>query len=329
MNNSVASTSSTHRWPGRWFDDGAMTSGSAAFTTNYGEVGCSDIGQAIQVNGAGVSGANLVTTIASVSPCWSQGTAPGWQKITLTASASTTVTNAHSYISLLGLPVTTTIGNCGIAMDDYDANPADFVNTGQKIGSLYPIMDNVVFQTTNGGNNNSCGLYTQGQWGLYGLTVKHFNFFSAYFAVVQGASELNSYYASNSGDFEQWDHGLLTQTYYPWISYNGGEMRWQDVEMTTQTGPQFLQLGNQWSDVFGGALISGLEFETFGSPATTYGARITGLQHTLNNATIGSGSLVGTIDANNTTCTVCGGATIQLYGSGNVLIGQKCRDHCP
>ena len=322
VNNSVASTSSTHRWPGRWFDDGAMTSGSAAFTTNHGEVGCSDIGQAIQVNGAGVSGANLVTTIASVSPCWSQGTAPGWQKITLTASASTTVTNAHSYISLLGLPVTTTIGNCGIAMDDYDANPADFVNTGQKIGSLYPIMDNVVFQTTNGGNNNSCGLYTQGQWGLYGLTVKHFNFFSAYFAVVQGASELNSYYASNSGDFEQWDHGLLTQTYYPWISYNGGEMRWQDVEMTVGAGPQFLQLGNQWADTFGSATLNIAEFETFGTP-TTYGLRLTGNGSTLIDTEIAPAGMNAYIDAQGTNCNCfTGGSTpIMLYGSDNVING--------
>ena len=300
-----------------------MTSGSATFTTSYGQIGCGDIGQAIQVNGAGPSGTNLVATIASVSPCWSYGPASGWQTVTLTASASTTVTNAHSYISVLGLPVTTTIGNCAIGMDDKDAKSADWVNPGQSIGSAYPTMENVTFTTANGSYNNVCGLYTQGQWALYGPTVNHFNFFNQEFALVQGASELNSYYASNSGDFETWNHGLFTQNWSPWISYNGIALHWQDIEMTTQTGPQFLQLGNQWSDVFGGALISGLEFETFGSPATTYGARITGLQHTLNNATIGSGSLVGTIDANNTTCTVCGGATIQLYGSGNVLIGQN------
>ncbi|MGA7244666.1 MAG: hypothetical protein WBX19_15875, partial [Terracidiphilus sp.] len=218
-----------HRWPGRWFDDGAMTSGSATFTTSYGQIGCGDIGQAIQVNGAGPSGTNLVATIANVSPCWSYGPASGWQTVTLTASASTTVTNAHSYISVLGLPVTTTIGNCAIGMDDKDAKSADWVNPGQSIGSAYPTMENVTFTTANGSYNNVCGLYTQGQWALYGLTVNHFNFFNQEFALVQGASELNSYYASNSGDFETWNHGLFTQNWSPWISYNGIALHWQDI----------------------------------------------------------------------------------------------------
>ncbi|MGA9584552.1 MAG: hypothetical protein WBQ95_04440 [Terracidiphilus sp.] len=90
-----------HRWPGRWFDDTSTTSGSAVINTTGGAITCGDVGQAIQINGAGASGGNLVTTIASVTPCWA-GWNGGWRTITLAAPAQATLTNAHTYVSLLG-----------------------------------------------------------------------------------------------------------------------------------------------------------------------------------------------------------------------------------
>jgi hypothetical protein len=313
-----------HRWPGRWFDDAGMTSGSAVLTTTNAAVQCGDIGQAIQVNGAGPSGANLVTTIANVTPCWAIGpSARSWQVITLATTASTTVTNAHAYISVLSLPVTTNIGNCAIAMDDMDAKESDWAQPSQNVGSLYPIMLNVGFQQTNGGANNACGLFTQGQWGVYGLDVRNFNFFSSQFAVVQGSSELNSYQASNSGDFETWKHGLFTTVRYPWISYNGGEMRWEDVEITALSGPQFLNLNNQWSDGFGSANLNSVEFESWTTPPVgAVGWRITGTGNTIS-AEIGATGMPGILDTISSTCNCfVGGGGLSVYGNNNTVNGM-------
>ena len=313
-----------HRWPGRWFDDAGMTSGSAVLTTTNAAVQCGDIGQAIQVNGAGPSGANLVTTIANVTPCWAIGpSARSWQVITLATTASTTVTNAHAYISVLSLPVTTNIGNCAIAMDDMDAKESDWAQPSQSVGSLYPIMLNVGFQQTNGGANNACGLFTQGQWGVYGLDVRNFNFFSSQFAVVQGSSELNSYQASNSGDFETWKHGLFTTVRYPWISYNGGEMRWEDVEITALSGPQFLNLNNQWSDGFGSANLNSVEFESWTTPPVgAVGWRITGTGNTIS-AEIGATGMPGILDTISSTCNCfVGGGGLSVYGNNNTVNGM-------
>jgi hypothetical protein len=400
VDNSTAG-SFPHRRPGRWFDDGGMTSGSAAFTTTNASVAPGDVGQAIVVGGAGATvttttlntaitsttatnvsitgvttsswptifgylkidseivmyvgtqsngisnitvyraqagttaathsaGAtvtvmgNLTTTIASVTPGWAIGpSAPSWQVITLAASASTTVTNAHSYISLLGLPVTTTIGNCAIAMDDMDALESDWAHPSQSVGSLYPILLNVGFQQTNGNSNNSCSLYVQGQWGLYGLDVRNFNFFSSYFAVVQGTSELNSFQASNSGDFETWKHGLFTTDVYPWISYNGGEMRWEDVEVTALSGPQFLNLNNQWADGFGSANLNSVEFESWNTPPTgAVGWRITGTGNTIS-AEIGATNMPGILDTNSSTCNCfVGGGGLAVNGNNNTVNGM-------
>src|SRR5208282_5472869 len=104
-----AHASFPHRWPGRWVQDAGMTASSAVITSPHAMFTCGDVGQSIQVNGAGAGGANLVTTISSVSPCSSQTGAVG--TVTLAAAASTTVTAGTAYISVAGLPVTQTAGN--------------------------------------------------------------------------------------------------------------------------------------------------------------------------------------------------------------------------
>ena len=176
----TGSPSFAHRWPGRWFDDGAMTASSAIFKTTYGSITPGDVGQAIQVNGAGPGGSNLVTTIASVTPAWAlplYRQPNPWLIVTLAATASTTITNAHSYISVDNLPVTATIGNCAIALDDKDANTADWVNTNPySISGEYARLDDVEFNASSGtnyGQNNSCGSLRSGTMGTVwsGLSV--------------------------------------------------------------------------------------------------------------------------------------------------------------
>ena len=330
MEDTTTAGSFPHRWPGRWYDDAGMTAGSAVLTSTAASVGCSDIGQAVQVNGAGPSGANLVTTIANVDPCWANvGSSGGWKVITLAATAATTVTNAHAYISVLGLPVTATVGACAIAMDDLDANPAHWVNPAQPVGSMYSTMENVSFIGFNGPANNACGLYVQGAQGLYGLNVTHSHAQYQTFGVVQGASELNSFYTSNAGDFETWKNILFNMDVNPWISYNGGEMRWEDVELTVQSGPQFLSLGNEWADFPSADTLNIAEFETWGTPST-YGLRITGLGYQINGTEIAASGMVGYLDASGINCNGCftggSGTSSYLYGYGNTVTGMTLGD---
>ncbi len=299
-----------HRWPGRWFDDGAMTANSTTFKTTYGSITAGDVGQAIQVNGAGPGGSNLVTTIASVTPAWAlplYRQPNPWLIVTLAAAASTTVTNAHSYISVDNLPVTATVGNCAIALDDKDANTANWVNTNPySISGEYARLDDVEFNASSGtnyGQNNSCGLFAQGQWGLYGADFPWVVFSQLSFGNVQAGAELNSHNGT-FGDFEKWNHLSINAVEYPWITYDEGFTDLESTQITSNYGLQILTL----QTVSEGAPTSW----TFNVPEMEGGAggvwtHITGNDHkgTIANITEGA-SQIGYLDTNNFECTNCG-----------------------
>ncbi len=92
-----ASASFTHRWPGEvgsgWNN---QLQAAISLRASAAEFTCGDIGQNILVKGAGAGGADLSTTISSVSPCWHNvgggliGTATA-KTVTLAASAGTNV----------------------------------------------------------------------------------------------------------------------------------------------------------------------------------------------------------------------------------------------
>ena len=315
MTDGTAITSTyPHRWPGRWFDDTTATASSAVITTTNGEVSCGDVGQAIQINGAGSGGSNLVTTIASVAPCWNSD---DWAStVTLATPALTSVTNGHTYISVLGLPVTTNIGNCAIAFDDVDGNPANWVNPSQK-GNLGDDMKNVTL-TTFGDTSNPCGIYTQGYAGPYQFNATDVNIQQFVYGVVQGTAELNSKYQPSSNDYQTWKHNWFYRDVYPWISYNGGFQNLEDWQLTTQAGPQFLQDANNQFDGFNNAKISIPEMETFGTP-TTYGMRLEGLGHVIQNTAFGDSGMTSYINTNQLKCVQCEfvGMTLQLGGTLN------------
>ncbi len=315
----ATTTVGAHRWPGRWFDDAAMTSGSAVLTTANGSITCGDVGQAIQVNGAGASGANLVTTIAAVTPCWAAGDSQSasWKTITLAAAASTTVSNAHAYVSVADKPVTATVGNCAIAMDDKDGNPANWANTSFTGMNLYDSLHNVQITSSNAKTNNVCAIYTQGVWGPYGLDARNIGVQAIDYGVVQGSSELNSYYQSSSNDFQKWDHLDFENLNRPWISYNGGMNHFDDWELTATYGPIFLSLGNKWSDAPDYLSISMPEFE--GTPASsTAGTRIDANNAELRRFAFTEGSTTSYLDGSGAHCILCWGTgTLQIDGVGN------------
>ncbi len=316
VDNSAPSPYTAHRWPGRWFDDLGATAGSAVITTTNADVSCGDIGQAILINGAGPSGAPLSTTIASVTPCWKPSTSlglAGWQVITLATAASTTVTNAHSYLSLLGLPVTTTVGPCGIAFDTEDANQSNWV--GNYSGSFnYARLNNVVFTGTTGSYaNNVCGIFAQASSPMYGWDIENFGFYGLKFGVVQAMAELNAKLLSGAGDFEKWDHGLFFIDWNPWISYNGLAGSLQRTEFTTSSGIQMLNDGTISGDTAAGWELS-LGMESPDSP-TVYGHRIEGNGHAINGSmSSGASGQIGYLDC--TQCVLTGTALTNTQNNG-------------
>ncbi len=296
-----ASASFAHRWPGRWFNDAAMTAGSAQFTSTNANVSCGDIGQNILVKGAGAAGADLSTTISSVSPCTGHRT----RTITLAAAASTSVASAAAYITPLNLPLNATIGNCSIAMDNRDGNPANWTMTGNP-SNQYDTLWNATFTSVSGtAKNNSCGIYTQGIWGMYGLDARNISVARTVWGLVQGAPEIDSWYQSDANDFQLWDHGLWSLTTYPWISYNGGYNALKHIQLATTFGPQILTLGNRWGDNVSGWTINAPEFET--NTGGT-GWRIEGRQNLIENTALtgtGGTSPIAYFDTDDTVCNNC------------------------
>ncbi len=305
-----------HRWPGKWFDDTVTTSGSAVISSQVGEFSCGDVGQAISLAGAGPDGSTLVTTIASVSPCWSFYTS-GWQVVTLATTASASLTNVHTYVSVLGLPVTTTIGNCAIAFNMVDGKPANWVNPSQNYGSTGAEMTNVTlvgyYQAST-----PCGLYTQGGWAPYQFNAQNVNVQDVTYGAVEGTSELNSTYQSSGNDFQKWDHVWMDQVKYPWIGYNSGDMSITNWQLSTQAGPQFLAVGAQSYDNPSDWTVNIPEFEAIGGP-TPYGMRLEGGGHTLIGTSLTGGSgMTAQINANTTRCIQCGSAgPVQVGGYDN------------
>jgi hypothetical protein len=312
-----------HRWPGRWFDDGAMTAGSAVFMSTRAHITCADVGQAIKVMGAGASGAPLISTIASVSPCWKSPT-QNWTTFTLADPAQTTVTNAHTYISIMGLPVTQTLGNCGIAVDLYDGLSSTWV--GSESYGLWGKLENVTFSSTSGtsgsggANAYPCGIFIQGTPLLYGVDVRNFGFYGLYAGVVQAPTEMDSFYQSSSGDLETWDHGFFFSDTVPWLSYNGLSQDIKEIQITALSGFHIMEVGAQSFDNAGGWRIDIPSFENSGT-ATAWGHVITGSGHTITRGamTNQAAGQFGYIEMTSGSCQGCLMNNTYLDGYGNTV----------
>ena len=221
-----ASASFPHRKPGKTVQDGAISSSSNQFTSVKAEFTCGDTGQNILVKGAGASGADLSTTISAVSPCWNNGTTQitaTATTVTLAASASTTVTNAYAYITPANIPVTQTIGNCGLAADNYDGDSSHWVMTGGS-STFQPSLWNVTFTSkTQSNSHNECAIYMAGTWNPYMMDAKNVWVWNMNWGIIQGLVDTDPSLGVAGQDYQKWDHGWIYAK-YPWISYNDGEM---------------------------------------------------------------------------------------------------------
>jgi hypothetical protein len=286
VDGSGAPASFPHRWPGRWGDGVTTTAGSANIADNSMSISCGDVNQNIHIEGANIGGAGvnfLNTTIASVNPCWQSSVfgpgLNGWRVITLAATPQASITAAHTYITPLSIPLNANIGNCAIALDMYDANPADWPRANDN-GMNNDEMTNVTFQGY-GSTGTTCGMFSQGNQTPYQFNVEGSNYTTTLYGIVQGTSELNSAYASSGNDFQHWDHIWMFNLKYPWITYNGGANTLTNWQSTGSSGPQILQVGALNGDCACGWNINGGAAEVTGTN-TGYGFRIEGSGNQLN-----------------------------------------------
>ncbi|HVC45997.1 MAG TPA: glycosyl hydrolase family 28-related protein [Terracidiphilus sp.] len=311
-----------HRWPGKWIGDGAMTSGSTTLTSTYAQFTCGDIGQAVLVKGAGAGGADLSTTISSVSPCYTS-VAP--TTAALAAAASTTVSAARAYIANANMPVTQQIGNCAIAMDNSDGNSANWLGSAPTRNSLYDNLHNVNFSTTSGalqGQNDSCAIYFQGVYMPYGLDARNLNITRFTYGIVEGLNDVNPLGASGNNvgvgaDYQLFDHGDWVGK-YPWISYNGGENEIKGVQLYATAGPQLLQVKSVSETGGGRWKIEAPEFEQ--PSGSVSGWRIDLNLNTLINTQLASNAanIPAYIEGYNNRCVECAGPqTLNLGGYNN------------
>ncbi len=236
-----ASASFPHRWPGMWDQTCGITASSHTLSCSKFQFSCADIGQNILVKGAGAAGADLLTTIANVTPCWVNYGASG-PTVTLTAAASTTVSNHYAYLTPAGIPLTQHIGNCAFAADNYDGKASDWVITGSA-SNWAPSFWNVTFASINsvaGNFNNTCGIYFGAAYNPYLSDAKDLTFWNVSYGIVQGMPDTNPASAGIGQDYQKWDHGLMLAT-YPWISINDGELTWTDYQLRSNNGPQILK----------------------------------------------------------------------------------------
>jgi hypothetical protein len=254
-----ASASFPTRFPGRPCDD-VTTNGTAVITS---AAQClfqpGDAGQNIKVG-------TTTTTIASVQS--------GTQ-----ATLATTVgaaTNVSTYISVLDLPVTQTIGNCAFAFDD----PTNAITTGQGFS---PQFSNVVIQV-NGPNfdNYGCGFFFQGN--AYSYAGHWTNVFvgapfGLAFVPANGVAPSLST-GTGMADFNTFGP-IWEIAKYPFLAYGGLVENIHDMQIGTDLyGPQILQ-SYSWEPAPTGWKIDLPEQEFVGSscPSTSTAFRISGSGH--------------------------------------------------
>lgn len=310
-----ASASFPNRLPGKTVFDGAISSASSVLNSSTMLFQPGDVGSAIRVYGAGPGGAVLDTTIAS------------WQsqsRVTLADAASTSVSGAHLYLSIKGLSVTQTIGNCGLAYDDY-ASSAYLSH-----GVIHSGFENVsIVSLSNNSHNYTCGYFFQGDGGTYD-THWTSNYVQALdFGLVFANPTSGSLSgASGMADLNSYDNGFIGAT-YPWISYGGNQDKISALQLCDGQGPHILPAPNSTGVPWPNGWSIDIPEEECSSPgAISY--RISGKNHDIPRlASAGQSTLQWDADhskinlvSNETTMNIAGNQNdwvIHDYPQGNAL----------
>jgi hypothetical protein len=305
-----ASANFPHRRPGRVCSDVVATNGSPAITSATCEFTPGDVGQNITLS----DGTNtLSTTIASVR----QGTGYGSNSASL-ATNWTYPTHSSSvlYVSIMGLPTTATVGNCGLAYDDTS-------NTTAENGPDQAVFRNLSIHTTSLlQQNNTCALLFQGAAGQpYADTFDNVSIRTAWGFLAIESDTSGSGMNAALGDLNEL-RNVVFEANYPWVSYDGGWTRWYGGQIANaQFGPQVLEYNAVQETNAGSWIVDNVELESQGQTTAGGGWRIEGLNHKISNTTLGGGAILNPTqwDAFNSKCVGC-------VDTGTVNITGKLND---
>ena len=137
------------------------------------------------------------------------------------------------YVSIMGLPTTATVGNCGLAYDDT-------ANNTNGSGPNQAVFRNLAIRTTSESmQNNSCGFLFQGVAGQPYADIfenLHIRTMWGFLAIESDTS--GSGINGALGDLNE-IRNVIFDTFYPWVSYDGGWTRWYGGQIDgAQFGPQ-------------------------------------------------------------------------------------------
>ena len=276
-----ASSSFPHRRPGRVCSDVAATNGSSAITSATCEFTPGDVGQNVTLS----DGTNtLSTTIASVG----QGAGYGSNTASLAANWTyPTHSNSILYVSIMGLPTTATVGNCGLAYDDTS-------NTTAGNGPYAAVFRNLSIVTPSWSqDNNTCGFLFQGVAGQpYADTFDNLNIRAAWGFLAIQSDAAGSGVNAGLGDLNELRNVIIGAN-YPWVSYNGDWTRWYGGQIYgAQFGPQVLMYGTSVESSPGSWIVDSVEVESEDQTIPGGGWRLEGADHKISDTTIGGGSIL-------------------------------------
>lgn len=272
-----ASASFPDRKPGRTCTDVLATNGSAVVTSAAGcEFSPGDVGQNVTVN----DGTNtLSTTILSITG--TTGVAASTATLATNWTFTTTPATSTMYISLMGFATNKTIGNCAFTYDSKSGASAVVIANATK-------FDHVIVGTTSGVNqNNACAILFQGNSIPYNTVFDHSQIRSQFGLMFLNADVAPSSASANGlGDFITVRNTEIDSN-YSWISYNGDNIHWQDVQISTAWhGPQILKAYSTLEKYPAEWLIDNNEFESTSGAPTNGGWRVDGLDHTITDASL-------------------------------------------
>lgn len=311
-----------HRKPGRTVIDATIANSGTTITspTALFETGdTSPIPQAIEIVGAGssacdaaIGGSNcLITTLTAIGTLATN--ARHSNTATVAAAASTAACasgGCTAYISMGSLPVTATIGNCGLAYDQTNGTSA----SGRASGARF---DNTsIFTTTSG--NNTCGMFFQGSQDPYGVHWIDLSIKGPTFDIAGVCSDTNPA-SGNCGwsDFNVIDHAQFGEAApYPFTVYMGNWDRITNFQIGgDEHGIQLIEATNAVGETINNWTIDQVEDECNSECGSTVsGWRIAGLDNHISNSTLETKSGPAAIwDASDSTCVSC------QTGAGGIL----------
>jgi hypothetical protein len=218
-----ASASFPYRKPGRICRD-VVANGTAVITSAAQclfQPGDATFNQAITV------GSTTTTILSYQSPT----------QVTL-ATTVPSGTGLNAYISILGLPVTATIGNCGFAYPDRAATaPTD-------AGPFKSDFTNFTIESLSNSNNvtNTCGFFFQGNesptWTRWTNVAVSAQWGFAYVPASVAVPTTGIFTGDN--DFNTWQN-ILIYAKYPFLTYGAGDGTISAMQIAfVDAGPQFL-----------------------------------------------------------------------------------------